>query len=58
MASDYLSRAGHMCAMRTVTSYGGHNCVSGSREAVALPLACAWWRGSQGKLVVQRNLHR
>ena len=36
-------------------SCGGHDCVSGSGEAVALPLACARWRGSQGELVVQRN---
>ena len=37
-------------------SHGGHGHVSGGEEAVALPLACAWWRGSQGELVVQRNL--
>jgi len=37
-------------------SYGGHDRVSGGGEAVALPLACAQWRGSQGELVVQMNL--
>ena len=37
-------------------SHGGHDRVSGSGEAVALLAACAWWRGSQSELVVQRNL--
>ena len=40
----------------TVTSRGGHGCVSDSGEVVAFPLACARWRGSQDELVVQRNL--
>ena len=46
-----------MRAMSTTTSYGEHGRVSGGREVAALPLACAQWRGSQGKLMVQRNLH-
>ena len=45
-----------MRATSTATSHGGHDRVSDGGEAVALPLACAWWRGSQGELVVQRNL--
>ena len=36
--------------------HGRHDRISGNREEVALPLACGWWRGSQGELVVQRNL--
>ena len=45
-----------MRATSTATSHGGHGHISGIGEAVALPLACALWRGSQGQLVVQRNL--
>ena len=45
-----------MRATSMTTSHDGHDHISGSEEVVALPLACAWWRGSQGELVVQRNL--
>ena len=45
-----------MRATSTATNHGGHGHISGSGEVVALPLACTRWRGSQGELVVQRNL--
>ena len=56
MAGDYLSSASHVRATSTAMSHRGHGGVSGSGEAVVLPLACARWRESQGELVVQRNL--